>query len=142
MKPTIKTTWAEIRKNTGREGVDHIAITHLGKYGFTEQIINDMLKFDIFPQAYLVAGEVYVVRDEIFGHVVRRLLENSMTTYQAVADMEENAKKVQEAMEQVVLDDEALEKLASGEWDMDFVRERSKGLIESTEKTTTTEGAP
>ena len=129
MKPTISTTWSEIRKHTGREGVDFIAIPMLGKYGYTTEIVADMQRFDIFPQTYLVCGQYYVLRDEIFGEVTRKLLENSMTLYQGVQDAEATKQRVREAMEDVVLDQEATEKLASGEWTMDQVRERSQRIL-------------
>lgn len=129
MKPTIKTTWAEIEREIGRVGIDFISVESLGKYGFTDQIINDMIKFEIFPQAYLVTGAVYVMREEIFGAVVRKLLENSMAIYQNVQDLDEARAKIKDAMEDVVMDEEAAAKLASGEWTMDQVRERSAAIL-------------
>lgn len=142
MKATIKTTWAEIKAKTGRDGVEFIAVTALGKYGFTAQIVLDMIKYEIFPQAFQVCGEVYVIREHIFGQVVRKLLENSMVLYTSVAEADEITEKVQAAMEDVVLDEEAVAKLDSGEWTMDYVRERSaKLLAEKTETSTTEEPA-
>lgn len=129
MKPTIKTTWPEIKRHMGRLGIDFISVEHLGKYGFTDQIINDMIRFEIFPQAYLVTGAVYVLREDIFGSVVRKLLENSMAVYKHVQDLDEARAKIKEAMEDVVMDEEAVAKLASGEWTMDKVRERSAGIL-------------
>lgn len=139
MKPTIKTTWSEIERKIGRVGIDFISVESLGKYGFTDQIINDMIRFEIFPQAYLVTGAVYVLREEIFGSVVRKLLENSMAIYQNVQDLDEARAKVKEAMEDVVMDEEAVAKLASGEWTMDQVRERSAVILAEHAATNETE---
>lgn len=129
MKPTIKTTWAEIEREINRVGIDFISVESLGKYGFTDQIVNDMIRFDIFPQAYLVTGATYVLREEIFGVVVRKLLENSLAIYQNVQDLDEARAKVKTSMEDVVMDEEAMAKLASGEWTMDQVRERSAAIL-------------
>ena len=128
-KPNISTTWGEIKKRLGREGIEFIQVRDLGKYGFTDAIVTDMVKFDIFPQAYVVCGAYYVLRDEIFGQVVRKLLENSMAIYQAVQDKDQVLEAVKAAMEDVVMDEEAIAKLASGEWTMDQVRERSKAIL-------------
>lgn len=129
MKPTIKTTWPEIKHHMGRLGIDFISVEHLGKYGFTDQIINDMVTFDIFPQLYKVCGAIYVLREDIFGSVVRKLLENSMAVYKHVQDLDEARAKIKEVMEDVIMDEEAVAKLASGEWTMDQVRERSQALL-------------
>lgn len=129
MKPTIKTTWAEIEREINRVGIDFISVESLGKYGFTDQIVNDMIRFDIFPQAYLVTGATYVLREEIFGAVVRKLLENSLAIYQNVQDMDEARAKIKASMEDVVMDEEAVAKLASGEWTMNQVRERSQTIL-------------
>lgn len=139
MKPTIKTTWSEIEREIGRVGIDFISVESLGKYGFTDQIIDDMIRFEIFPQAYLVTGAVYVLREEIFGSVVRKLLENSMAIYQNVQDLDEARAKIKDAMEDVVMDEEAVAKLASGEWTMDQVRERSATLLAERAATNETE---
>lgn len=139
MKPTIKTTWSEIEREIGRVGIDFISVESLGKYGFTDQIINDMIRFEIFPQVYLVTGAVYVLREEIFGAVVRKLLENSMAIYQNVQDLDEARAKIKGAMEDVVMDEEAVAKLASGEWTMDQVRERSAAILAERAATNETE---
>lgn len=141
MKPTIKTTWSEIKRHMGRLGIDFISVEHLGKYGFTDQIINDMIRFEIFPQAYLVTGAVYVLREDIFGSVVRKLLENSMAVYKHVQDLDEARAKIKDAMEDVVMDEEAVAKLASGEWTMDQVRERSAGILAERAATNEAEAA-
>jgi hypothetical protein len=133
MKPTIKTTWAEIKAKTNREGVEFIAVAALGKYGFTTEIVQDMHEFGILPQTFLVCGETYVLREQLFQEVVRKLLENSMFLYRSVEEGEEHKRKVAAAMEDVVLDEEAVTKLASGEWTMDYVRERSAKLIQERE---------
>lgn len=140
MKPTIKATWAEIRKMTGREGVEFIAIPALGKYGYTTEIVADMQRFDIFPQSFLVAGEYYVLRDQIFGEVTRKLLENSMVLYDAAQKAEDVKRLVHETLQDVVLDEESTAKLASGEWTMDQAREHSKRI--QAEKATETQETP
>lgn len=129
MKPNIVTSWKEIKKRLGREGIEFIQVGDLGKYGFDDQIVTAMVKFDIFPQAYIVCGGCYVLRDEIFGMVVNKLLRNSMDIYQAVEDKDNAIAAVRAAMEDVVMDEEAIAKLASGEWTMDQVRERSAVIL-------------
>lgn len=129
MKPNIVTTWKEIKRRLGREGIEFIQVRDLGKYGFDDDIVVAMGKHDIFPQVYVVSGGYYVLREEIFGVVVYKLLKNSMDIYQAVEDKDTAVAAVRAAMEDVVMDEEAIAKLASGEWTMDQVRERSAGII-------------
>lgn len=129
MVPNIVTSWREIRKRLGREGIEFIQVGDLGKYGFDDKIVTDMVKFDIFPQVYIVCGGAYVIRDEVFGAVVNKLLRNSMEIYQAVQDKDTAIAAVRAAMEEVVMDQEAIDKLASGEWTMDQVRARSAGIL-------------
>ena len=128
-KPAIKTTWGTLAHKTGNAGVDYIAVRHLGKYGFDDAIIRDMIKFDIFPQVYLVTGETYVLRADIFGKVVRKLLSNSMIIYQGVADADEMREKIKAATEDLLLDDDTVAKLTSGEWTLDQAREHSKTVL-------------
>ena len=129
MKPNIVTTWKEIKRRTGRDGIEFIQVRDLGKYGFDDDIVIAMGRHDIFPQVYVVAGGYYVMREEIFGMVVNKLLKNAMDIYQAVEDKDTSVAAVRAAMEEVVLDEEATTKLASGEWTMGQVRERSAGII-------------
>jgi hypothetical protein len=129
MKPNIVTTWKEIKRRTGRDGIEFIQVRDLGKYGFYDDIVIAMGKYDIFPQVYVVSGGYYVMREEIFGVVVRNLLKNAMNIYQAVENKDASVAAVRAAMEDVVMDEEAVAKLASGEWTMDQVRERSAGII-------------
>jgi len=100
MPATIKCSWKGLKDATGLDGVECIAVAHLGKYGFSDDIINQMVKFDIFPQTYLICGMVYVARDAIFLGVVRSLLDNAMTLYQGVADLDANAEKVSKYIEE------------------------------------------
>jgi Na+-transporting NADH:ubiquinone oxidoreductase subunit NqrA len=64
-----------------------IEIRELGFYGFDNDIINDMVKYEIFPQVYKVKNKLYVQRSVIFG-IVETFLKNAMTLYKAVEETE------------------------------------------------------
>lgn len=63
--------------------IHFIEVNELGRYGFTNEIINEMVKYEIFPQLYRVKNKIQVLKNEIFG-VVEVLLRRSMQLYQAV----------------------------------------------------------
>jgi len=115
MKSTIKASWAEA-KSKGITPADVIQIRELSHYGFDVGIINSMVEFDIFPQAFLIVGETYVLRAEIFG-AVNRLLKNSMLIYRDVEKAEKTATEFAEMLdrEKVKLDPEDIERMRSGE---------------------------
>ncbi len=89
---TIKASWKELHDH-GIQPENLICVEDLGKVGFNSEIINGMLKYEIFPQAFLVVGAAYVLKDEIFK-VVETLLGNALKLYESV---EESEKKVKEA---------------------------------------------
>lgn len=64
-----------------------VEITDLGYFGFDNDIINDMVKYEIFPQVYKVKTKLYVERRVIFG-IVETFLKNAMTLYKAVEESE------------------------------------------------------
>lgn len=72
-----------------------IEISSLGYYGFNNDLINDMVHFEIFPQVYKIKNKMYVEKISIFG-VVEKLLEREMVWYKAVEANEEAAKAKKE----------------------------------------------
>jgi hypothetical protein len=89
---TIKATWKDLH-NHGIQPEHLIRVADLGNFGFSNEIINGMVKFDIFPRTYFVVGVVYVLRCDIF-QLVETLLGNALKLYESV---EESEKKVAEA---------------------------------------------
>ena len=84
---TIKATWKDLH-NHGIQPEHLIRVADLGNFGFSNEIINGMVKFDIFPRTYF-----YVLRCDIF-QLVETLLGNALKLYESV---EESEKKVAEA---------------------------------------------
>lgn len=77
---TIKTTWAELLKHTGRTGKDMVSVPNLHMYGFDAEILNLMVACDILPQTYLIVGEVYVAKSDIMN-LINTLLKNELRIY-------------------------------------------------------------
>lgn len=87
---TIVLDKATMDKN-GLNMARFIEISALGYYGFNNDLINDMVHFEIFPQVYKIKSKLYVEKISIFG-VVEKLLEREMVWYKAVEANEEAAK--------------------------------------------------
>lgn len=64
-----------------------ILISDLGYYGFSNEIINSMVEYEIFPQVYKVKSKFYVEKRVIFG-IVETFLKNAITLYKAVDESE------------------------------------------------------
>lgn len=88
-----------------------IEISDLGYYGFNNELINDMVHFEIFPQVYKIKNKFYVEKKSIFG-VVEKLLEREMVWYKAVEANEEAAKAKKE-LEQIAIPVEELDALVA-----------------------------
>lgn len=86
-----------------------IEISALGYYGFNNEIINDMVHFEIFPQVYKIKSKLYVEKLSIFG-AVEKLLEREMVWYKAV-EANENAIKAAKELEAAALPIEELNAL-------------------------------
>ena len=116
MKPTIKITTQEARQHGIDLGRDAIAVENLGNYGFDSELINSMVKFEIFPQTYMHTGRVIVLRREIM-QVVNQLLRNSMKVYEAVEESDRIKKEAAELIESntVALTAEDQERISKGE---------------------------
>lgn len=71
-----------------------ILISDLGYYGFTNEIINSMVEFEIFPQVYKIKSKFYVEKQVIFG-IVETFLKNAMTLYKAVDETEKVKKELE-----------------------------------------------
>ena len=94
--PTIKISF-EKAKTRGLPPSEFVMVKNLGQYGFDADIIDKMIKYDIFPQTYLIVGNVYVVKASIAG-ILNRMVKNTMTMYDEVAA---NEAKVAELQAQV-----------------------------------------
>lgn len=88
-----------------------IEISALGYYGFNNDLINDMVHFEIFPQVYKIKNKLYVEKISIFG-VVEKLLEREMVWYKAVEANEEAAKAKKE-LEAIAMPVEELDALVA-----------------------------
>lgn len=72
---------------------DFIEVNSLTDYGFTSEIVNDMVHYEIFPQLYKIGNKISVLKKEIFG-VVETLLKRSMTLYKAVEAKDKLAEEI------------------------------------------------
>lgn len=116
MKPTIKITTQEARQHGIDLGRDTVGVENLNLYGFDTELINSMVKFEIFPQTYLHMGRVLVLRREIC-EVVNKLLHGSMKLYETVEEAdrlkEEAAKLAESNTVELTEDDQA--RITAGE---------------------------
>jgi hypothetical protein len=96
--PTIKASWKEMRAH-GIQPSDLIRVQDLGRFGFNDEILAGMQRFQIFPQALFVAGVVYVKRESIFL-VVEKLLQNAIRLYEGVEETEKKAAEAQRVLEE------------------------------------------
>ena len=116
MKPTIKITTQEARQRGIDLGRDTVGVENLNLYGFDSELINSMVKFEIFPQTYLHSGRVLVLRRELC-EVVNKLLHGSMKLYEAVEEsdrLKEEAAKLVES-NTVPLTSEDQDRISRGE---------------------------
>jgi DNA-directed RNA polymerase beta' subunit len=97
MKPAIKIDAQDI-KTHGYTYSDFITIEALGGYGFDEEIVNKMLRYEIFPQTFVLADQPQVLRASIFK-VVNGLLLNSMRLYELVDETDKAKKDMVELLE-------------------------------------------
>ena len=87
--------------NNGLTIAKFIEIGALGYVGFNNELINDMVHFEIFPQVYKIKNKFYVLKTDIFG-VVEKLLERELVWYKAV-EANENAAKAKAELESIAL---------------------------------------
>lgn len=84
-RPAIQTSMSELKKH----GItDVVMITELWRFGLDTEITNLMVKYDIFPQVFLIRKDFYVATSHI-RKVVHDLLLTNMRLYQARETMEE-----------------------------------------------------
>lgn len=111
-RPTIKTTFSELRKH----GIDDwCLLENLGTVGYDETIISLMVKYDIFPQTFLVSGQLYVSKSAI-NMVTNKLLRTQMLMYEAMDTLEDAKTKAVEYLEKnkVKLSETELEDIVAG----------------------------
>jgi hypothetical protein len=122
MEMTTKTAEAEIPLEvTGDEILEAVpgglvAIEQLGMYGFDQEIMDGMVKYEIFPAVYTINGADYVSGAEVFT-VVRQLLRNSIRLYETVDESEKRTREAKELLESnsVKLKESDFRRLESGE---------------------------
>lgn len=84
-RPTIQATFTELKKH----GIKSVRmVSELGKYGMDVEIINLMVKYDIFPQTYLIRKDVYVSESDVVV-LVNRLLLTNMRLYKIRENLDE-----------------------------------------------------
>jgi hypothetical protein len=115
---TIKANWKELHDH-GIQPEHLIRVEDLGKVGFSSEIIQGMLKYEIFPQAFLVVGVAYVLRDEIFK-VVHTLLGNALKLYESVEESEKKVREAAQLIEEnaVPITEEDFQRVEAGEVSM------------------------
>lgn len=113
VRPTIKTTFAELSKH----GITNLKlISHLNKMGLDSEIVSLMQTYDIFPQTYYVTGAYYVAERDILM-IVNTLLKNNMRLYEAQAKCDEAKEKAIKYLDdnKIALDPDDLAAIESGE---------------------------
>lgn len=123
--PTIKATWKEMHAH-GIQPADLIRVQDLGQFGFNDEILAGMQRYEIFPQTFFVVGVVYVKRVSIFS-VVGQLLQNAIRIYEGVEETDKKAAEAQKAIEEnsVPLSEEDWKRFESGEAAMvDIIAEK------------------
>ena len=101
--------------------VHFIEVNELSRYGYTNEIINEMVKYEIFPQLFKVKNKIQVLRSEIFG-VTEVLLRRSMQLYQAVDARDQAAEIIaREAMSIAALNEKIAEAKEHGATDTESV---------------------
>ena len=75
-----------------------ITIEQLGMYGFDQEIMDGMIRYEIFPPVFMVNGTDYVSGAEVFT-VVRQLLRNSIRLYEAVEESEKRSAEAKDLLE-------------------------------------------
>jgi hypothetical protein len=115
---TIKASWKELNDH-GIQPENLIRVEDLGKVGFNSEIINGMLKYEIFPQAFLVVGVAYVLREDLFK-VVETLLGNALKLYESVEESEKKAKEAAQLIKEnaVPITEEDFQRVEAGEISM------------------------
>jgi hypothetical protein len=115
---TIKASWKELNDH-GIQPENLIRVEDLSKVGFNSEIINGMLKYEIFPQAFLVVGVIYVLREDLFK-VVETLLGNALKLYESVEESEKKVKEAAQLIEEnaVPITEADFQRVESGEISM------------------------
>jgi hypothetical protein len=112
---TIVATRTDLKKMNLKQS-DLIPVSALGAFGFDDDIIKSLAKYEILPQVLKVQHVYYMIREEVFG-LVNRFIKNELAIYKAVEDKEnllaESAKFIEE--NKVKLTKEDLEKIEAGE---------------------------
>ena len=93
-----------------------IAIEQLGMYGFDQEIMDGMIRYEIFPSVFTINGTDYVSGAEVF-QVVRQLLRNSIRLYEAVDETEKRTAEAKELLESgaVKLKESDFQRMEAGE---------------------------
>lgn len=112
---TIKTTWRELRNNAKLLPKDVVAVQHLNRYGFDDEIINGLIKYDLFPQSFHILGVTYV-RISAVLQIIHGLVRNSLRIYADVAAADEAETRARELIEQasVRITPEDIEQMRAG----------------------------
>lgn len=136
-KPTIQCTWAELHEKAELFESNTVKVEDLGRYGLDSEIINSMVECEIFPQTYLVRGDVLVSRDSILS-VINQLLKNEMRLFRDHVKADEIAEEVSRYMEnhKVKLTDEVIAEIKDGKV---TVAEAIANAIEAQKSETTEE---
>jgi len=97
-------------------------VSHLGQYGFDDQIMAKMQEFEIFPQLFEWGGDYYVYKNDLFG-VVRHFMISALQIYMAVAEKDALADQIASEInpEAVPISYDDLDKVARGEAKLDEI---------------------
>lgn len=109
-RPTIKTSFAELKKH----GIEDACLLE-NLQGYDSDIINLMIKHDIFPQTFYILGQIYVSRAHI-NLVTNRLLRTQMHMYETMENLEDAKAKAIKYLEdnKIKLDENDVIDIASG----------------------------
>lgn len=73
----------EVRKAHGISMHQLVRLEELGKYGFDDDIINGLVKYEIMPQVYKINTSFYVLRADVL-RIIHTFVKDALVLYQAV----------------------------------------------------------
>lgn len=134
-----KTTFAELAAHNIPKS-DLVAVNDLNRYGLTEHIIMDMVKYDVWPKTYYVVGRAWVRKQAIL-HWINTCMHNCLALYK---DVETCEKRQQDAIDlvkstTVKLDDADLKQVEQGKSLTQIILDKAQQANNDEEEVTTDE---
>jgi hypothetical protein len=110
-----KITHEQLRA-AGRSINSFIRTSDLMKYGFTDEVVESLLRFEIFPNRYVIQGDVYIHRQDLH-ELLSKFIMNNIKLYETVELEKAKAAEAKQVFESNTfpLSPEDFERMNSGE---------------------------